>query len=106
MRDCDRESLGRIVRDAWIERCKLKPNPRPDHVAPWEEMPEFDRETDRVIAEAVLAHLMSLLDEAKETQVALVEALKECMGYMGQSAWTEAALQRARAALEKAGVNA
>lgn len=48
-----RDELGQVVRNAWVDRCKLKPNPNPDHLLPWREMTEFDRETDRCIGEAV-----------------------------------------------------
>lgn len=53
----DRDSLGRAVRDAWVERCKLKPNPRPGHLEPFECLSEFDQETDRCIGDAVVRHL-------------------------------------------------
>lgn len=47
-----REELGKAVRGAYVERCKLKPYPK--CIVPWEEMSEFDRETDRLIADAVM----------------------------------------------------
>lgn len=48
-----RDVLGRIVRDTWIVRCYETGDTKPSHLAPWQEMNETDRETDRRIAEAV-----------------------------------------------------
>lgn len=47
----DRERLGRIVRDVWIEWAKEQPAPKPSWLVPWEGLSEPDREVDRRIGE-------------------------------------------------------
>lgn len=54
-KQANREKLGKAVRDAYVARCKLKADPHPKFDTPWEGMSEFDRETDRCIADAVVA---------------------------------------------------
>jgi hypothetical protein len=53
----DRDILGRVVRDVWLEWSRRKTvagiNVKPHHLAPWEEMPEQDREVDRLIGETL-----------------------------------------------------
>lgn len=48
-----RECLGRVVRFAWIEYCVSTGDTKPSHIAPWEELSEWDKEADRVIGEAI-----------------------------------------------------
>jgi hypothetical protein len=50
----DRETLGRIVRAAWVEYCQEIGDTKPSHIAPWDELSEQDKEVDRRIAEAVI----------------------------------------------------
>lgn len=53
----DRNYFGRVVRDTWVQRYKQKhyfPYPDATQVAEWEDMTEYGRETDRLIAEAVM----------------------------------------------------
>lgn len=49
----NREALGKIVRDAWVEWAKAQINPKPSWLVAWEELSETDREADRCIGEAV-----------------------------------------------------
>ena len=66
--ETDRETIGRIVRDAWIQWAKdIAKDPKPGWVAPWEEMSEEDREADMCIGEAVLAWIKA------ETEIGGVE---------------------------------
>jgi hypothetical protein len=51
-----RELLGRAIHDARARRCEL--NPQSDHITPWNEASEFDRETDRCIGDAVMEALL------------------------------------------------
>ena len=48
---CERERLGMIVREAWIDWAKTQPAPKESWLIPWGEMQECDREADRVIGE-------------------------------------------------------
>lgn len=52
--DFDRDQLGKIVRDAWIEWAKEQPDPKPSWLLPWEDLAEPDKEADRRIGEAVV----------------------------------------------------
>lgn len=74
----DRERLGMAVRDAYAKRCALKSPPRADIAStPWEAMSEFDRETDRCIADAVLASLAQQpADNSAQLRAAATEAVK------------------------------
>lgn len=51
MKDLDREELGKIVRWAWVEYCLEIHDTKPSHIAPWEELPEQDKEADRRIGD-------------------------------------------------------
>ena len=56
----DREEGGKLVRKIWIEQVyKHIPNPKHSYVAPWEEMAEWEKETDRAIFEAIAAALQN-----------------------------------------------
>lgn len=49
----DRESLGQMVRRAWVEWAGEQENPKPSWLVPWERLPEPDREVDRRIGETL-----------------------------------------------------
>lgn len=49
----DREQLGRLVRATFAKWAEGRPDARPSWTVPWEEMPEHEREVDRLIGEAV-----------------------------------------------------
>jgi hypothetical protein len=51
----DRVALGRLVRETWVKWAKEQPNPKPSWLAPWEDLPEPDREVDRRIGETIAA---------------------------------------------------
>lgn len=51
MRSANRERLGRLVREVWIEWAKEQPAPKPSWLVPWEGLSEPDREVDRRIGE-------------------------------------------------------
>lgn len=53
MSDTERESLGRIVREAWVQYCKETGDSKTSHIVPWEGISEWDKEADRRIGEAV-----------------------------------------------------
>lgn len=51
-----RDSGGRLVRQIWIKfQIQHNPNPKPAHIAPWEEMNEDDKEVDRQIWEEIVS---------------------------------------------------
>jgi hypothetical protein len=51
----EREALGRLVREVWIEWAREQPNPKPSWLVPWDELSERDREVDRRIGERLAA---------------------------------------------------
>jgi mono/diheme cytochrome c family protein len=65
----DREQGGRLVRQVWIEQVhKHIPNPKHSYVCPWEEMPEWERETDRAIFDAIATALRQELSQELQDQ--------------------------------------
>jgi hypothetical protein len=51
----DREALGRLVRETWVQWAREQPDPKPSWLVPWEQLDEGQREVDCRIGEAVAA---------------------------------------------------
>ncbi len=49
----DREQLGRMVREAWVDWARTQPNPKPSWLVPYDELSEPDKEADRQIGERI-----------------------------------------------------
>ena len=49
----DRDTLGRMVREAWVRWAEMQPNPKPSWLVPYDDLAEADKEADRQIGEAV-----------------------------------------------------
>ena len=49
----DRETLGRMVREAWVRWAQTQPAPKPSWLAPYDELTEADKEADRQIGESI-----------------------------------------------------
>lgn len=49
----DRETLGRMAREAWVRWAQTQPNPKPSWLAPWDDLCEPDKEADRQIGETI-----------------------------------------------------
>lgn len=49
----DRDTLGRMVREAWVRWAKTQPAPKPSWLLPYDEIAEPDKEADRQIGEAI-----------------------------------------------------
>lgn len=49
----NREALGQRVREVWLYWARNQPNPKPSWLVQWPELPESDREVDRLIGETV-----------------------------------------------------
>lgn len=60
----DRDSLGRLVREAWVRWALTQPEPKPSWLVPYDELAEPDKEADRQIGEAV-ARWTLILDAAR-----------------------------------------
>lgn len=48
-----RESFGRRVREIWMEWASEQPEPKPQWLDEWEDLPEEIREVDRRIGEGI-----------------------------------------------------
>lgn len=56
----DRESLGRMVREAWVLWAREQPNPKDSWLVPWEGLSEPDKEVDRRIGETIARHALRI----------------------------------------------
>lgn len=59
----DRESLGMIVREAWVKWAERQPQPKPSWLVSWHGLAEADKEADRQIGETVAARVVASLPE-------------------------------------------
>jgi hypothetical protein len=84
-----RGTLGRLVRSTWVAYCMEIGDTKPSHLAPWEELPEPDREADRRIGESVYQFAMTniaaeelrhirMLPTRSQQQVAIAKAAAAC----------------------------
>lgn len=95
----DRETLGRMVREAWVRWAKTQPAPKPSWLAPYEELAEPDKEADRQIGEAIarwtLIHLaaQAAFSPPPSPDVAgVVERLRDWQDYRPMSEFCPAAI--------------
>lgn len=77
----DRETLGRMVREAWVRWALTQPAPKPSWLVPYDELSEPDKEADRQIGEAIAKWTM-IHHEARNSLASpdmreAVEALEE-----------------------------
>ena len=61
--EAERETLGELVRDVWVEWATEQTDPKPSWLVPWAGLSEPDREVDRRIGEA--CYLRGLRDRAR-----------------------------------------
>lgn len=57
----DRETLGKIVRDAWVNWAQQQPDPQPGWLDTWDELSEEYKEVDRQIGDAVAHYVLTVL---------------------------------------------
>lgn len=76
----DREALGRLVREVWIEWAYEQAAPKPSWLVPWDDMAECDREVDRRIGERVAQSALArpVTDGADWTPERHREARERC----------------------------
>lgn len=53
----DRDELGEVVRQAWIEWAQAQPFAKPSWLVLYDQLSEPDKEADRMIAEAVIRYV-------------------------------------------------
>lgn len=80
MTGADRETLGIVVRAAWVEWAAEQPAPKPSWICSWQELSESDKEADRRIGEAVVRYLF---DRLNTRRLELIE--KQAHGLKGGS---------------------
>lgn len=51
----NREDGGKLVRRAWISWAAKQPDPKPSWLVTWDELPEQDKEADRIIWDHITA---------------------------------------------------
>ncbi len=62
----DRESLGEMVREAWVQACtRVYENPPPSWIKPWDQMSPQAQEVDRQMGE-YFAHRLGLAAKISE----------------------------------------
>lgn len=76
----DREALGQIVREIWIQWAKEQPEPKASWLVPWEGLSEPDKEVDRRIGEQVAWGLRVERDVVAARENALRDAVEAAMG--------------------------
>lgn len=84
----DRETLGRMVREAWVRWARTQPDPKPSWLVPYDELSEPDKEADRQIGEAIAkwtvihyeakAALAARIPEASVEQAPEDDGLEHC----------------------------
>lgn len=75
----DREPLGRIVRETWVNWALEQPDVA-DHaswIVPWDEIPERDREVDMRIGSAVAGDAGARLAEIRQA-ITTFQAVRVC----------------------------
>ncbi len=55
-----REHLGRVVRETWVACASEQDDPKPSHLAGWDELDEWNKEVDRRIGAAVASEVARL----------------------------------------------
>ena len=68
----DREALGRLVREVWVECARELPGPKPSHLLPWDDLDDWNKEVDRRIGERVAA---AGQERIRELEAALYDVL-------------------------------
>lgn len=80
----DRDTLGRLVREAWVRWAQTQPNPKPSWLAPYDELSEPDKEADRQIGETI-ARWTLIHDSARVAGEASTPAPHPCNHFPGQT---------------------
>jgi hypothetical protein len=78
----DREAAGRLFRTAWINgvRKHYPGTPKDGYVAPWEDMPEWERQSAQAVAELVVRFV-------QESDNGTAKLTREQRGQFVATAW-------------------
>ncbi len=55
----EREKLGALVREVWIECAGELPDPKSSHLTPWEDLDDWNKEVDRRIGERIARYVLA-----------------------------------------------
>ncbi len=85
----DRDTVGRMVREAWVRWAETQPTPKPSWLVPYDDLNEPDKEADRQIGEAVARWTLAFdasraALEQNATETATSEHLSEQAGERGK----------------------
>ena len=58
------ETLGRLVRDAWVAWAREQPDPKPSWLVGWDDLDDGQREVDMRIGQAIAAQVAAAEREA------------------------------------------
>lgn len=61
----DRETLGKLVREVWVEFAKEQHDPNPSHLVGWDDLDEANKEVDMRIGERVAHHVLTFMMEQR-----------------------------------------
>ena len=92
---CLRETLGKKVREIWVQYCLETGNKKPSNIAPWEELSEYDKEVDRKIGEQIFLigadnekiTLMALLKELTQNLLLVIFDLTDSEKISDKASW-------------------
>lgn len=79
----DRETLGRVVREAWVKRAMQLKDTNVDHLVPFHHLKEVDKETDRQIGETVATFVMLSLEAGFKDLIDELERMNEEITKLG-----------------------
>lgn len=80
----NRENLGRLVRDEWMDWALEQDNPKPSWLTPWSLLSEPDREVDRRIGERIAKCVEHHLRMTSDAIPRHPDAIAERVGDMGE----------------------
>lgn len=96
----DRETLGRMVRDVWLEHQRAKPHPKPENLRPWDELDEGAKEVEMKMGERLYwagvrgAAPGGVREQAEQRVIVAARAYRESVVAIGESASEQGAMQR------------
>lgn len=75
----ERDALGRLVRQTWVEYCAETGDYKPAHIQPYDTLSEWDKEADRRIGVAVYAYAQARAERAEAALRVLVRSFNSAV---------------------------
>jgi len=82
----DRDTLGRMVREAWVRWAQTQPSPKSSWLVPYAELTEPDKEADRQIGEAI-ARWTLIGDAAAQSMRQPPSSLEAAAALLREAGW-------------------